>query len=167
MRALLPTHDSIQEFEKARHERLWDGMTLWVEGHRESAAGAAYLLGYFVEMALKCAYFWVLGLRISDSVTGQELQVARAKAKLLGVTTPAESYHSVRFWADLLRTHRRAANDPLAPTLEQRLVAEADIVYDRWWVEMRYKANRTTAPGLERLLEAAEWFDRAYSELYT
>jgi hypothetical protein len=167
MRALLPTHDSIQEFEKARHERLWDGVTLWVEGHQESAAGAVYLLGYSVEMVLKCAYFRVLGLRVSDLITSHELRSARAKAKLLGITTDAESYHSVQFWCDLLRTHRRAANDPLPPGVEQRLVAETAVVYDRWWVEMRYKANRATPPVLGRLLEAAEWFDRAYPELYT
>lgn len=80
MRASLPTHDSIQEFQGARHDRMWDGMTLWLEGHTDSAAGAVYLLGYCVEMALKCAYFRVLGLQISDPITALELRAAQAKA---------------------------------------------------------------------------------------
>lgn len=166
MRVLLPQHDSIQEYELARHDRLWDGLTLWSEGHSSGAAGAAYLLGYSVEMALKCAYYRVVGLRVGDPITRQELRAAEAKARILGITTSPEGYHSVQFWCDLLREHRRAGRAPLSAAIEQRLVAETRIVYDRWWVEMRYKANYTLPVELERLQQAADWFDRAYPELY-
>lgn len=166
MRNFYPLSDSIQEFEQARQDRLWDGLTLWSDGHPNSPSGAVYLLGYSVEMALKCAYFRFLGLRISDPITKAELSTARAKAKLLGVVVDAESFHSVLFWCDLLRAERLAANKPLPLHVDQRLVSEAKIVYDRWWVEMRYKAGRTTSAVLENLIAAAEWFDRNYQQLH-
>jgi hypothetical protein len=166
MRTLLPLNDSIQEFEQARHDRLWDGLTLWIQGDGSNSAGSVYLLGYAVEMALKCAYFRLVGLRVSDPIARGELRTAEARARVLGVATPPESFHSVRFWCDLLRAHRSATRNPLATPLEQRLVAETGIVHDRWWVDMRYKANHTRPAELERLQEAATWFDRVYPDLY-
>jgi len=124
MRASLPTHDSIQEFEGARHDRMWDGMTLWLEGHTDSAAGAVYLLGYCVEVALKCAYFRVLGLQISDPITALELRAAQAKAVAYGITARTEAYHSVQFWCDLLREQRRAIGLPFESIFEQQLIDE-------------------------------------------
>lgn len=167
MRALLPQHDSIQEFEQARHDRLYDGLTLWSEGHDHSPAGAVYLLGYTVEMALKCAYFRVLKLPISDPITGSELKTARGKAAVFGITAPPESYHSVRFWCELLREQRRSDNMPLEASLDQELVAETAAVYDRWSVEMRYKASYTALGTLSRVLQAAEWFELNYVRLYS
>ncbi len=117
-------------------------------------------------MALKCAYFRLAGLRVFDPIALRELRTAEARATVLGVTTARESFHSVRFWCDLLRTHRRDAQTPLAAALEQRLVAETEIVYHRWWVDMRYKANPTLPAELERLQEAATWFDLVYPDLY-
>ncbi len=165
MRNLLPQYDSIQEFEEARQDRLWDGLTLWSEGHGNSAAGATYLLGYSVEMALKCAYFRVLGLRISDPVTA-ELKQAPTMAKQIGVKEAPESLHNVLFWCELLRAKRRLQQRPFDGPFERRLVAETRIVYDHWWVEMRYKAGRTTPTMLENLLSAVEWFDRNYPQLH-
>jgi len=164
MRASLPTHDSIQEFEGARHDRLWDGMTLW--GYRDGAAGAAYMLGYSVEMALKCAYFRLAGLRVFDPIARPELRSAEARARVLGLATQTESFHSVQFWCDLLCKHRHDLLSPLDPTLEQRLVTETGIVYDRWWVDMRYKAEKLSRNELEHLAAAADWFDRNYPDLY-
>lgn len=167
MRAHLPSYDSIQEFEQARHDRLWDGLTLWSDGHTNSPAGAVYLLGYSVEMMLKCAYFRVLGLGISDHIGNQELKTARAKAKMLGVVHDAESFHSVLFWCDLLCAQRVAVNKPLAPPFVHRLARETGIVYDHWSVEMRYKASRTTPMMLESLIATVEWFDLNYTLLHT
>jgi hypothetical protein len=164
MRALLTSYDSIQEFEQARHDRLWDGLTLWSEGHSNGPPGAVYLLGCSVEIALKCAYFRVLGLRISDPLD-TELRQAPTIAKFLGVVEAPESRHSVLFWSALLRAKRRQLQRPFDPQFELRLVAETRIVYDRWCVEMRYKANKTTPAMLEAIIAAAEWFDRNYTQL--
>ena len=134
MRALMPTFDCIQEYEQARSERLWDGMSLWSTSRDP---GAVYVPGYAAEITVKCAYFRFAGFSIVQPIGHSELKTACARAKTLGVTTPWEGFHSIRFWSDLLMAHRRAAARALDAATEASLHIAVNAINDRWWVEMR------------------------------
>lgn len=162
MRALMPTFDCIQEYEQARSDRLWDGMSLWATNRDP---GAVYMLGYTAEVAVKCAYFRISGFSIVQPIGKAELTTAAARAKTLGVTTPYEGFHSIRFWRDLLIEHRRADGRPLAAATEAHLILVANAIYDRWWIEMRYKRAYSSRTDLEQLVAAIDWIDKNYIAL--
>ncbi len=164
MRAQMPRFDCIQEYEQARSDRLWDGMSLW-SANRDP--GATYVLGYVAEITVKCAYFRLSGFTIVQTIGHAELGTAYARAQLLGVTTPREGYHSIRFWSDLLLEHRRAVARALAPAFEGGLRGAVNAVYDRWWIEMRYKRAYSSRMDLEQLAAAVDWIDQNYVALYT
>jgi hypothetical protein len=96
-----------------------------------------------------------------------ELNTAQARAHVLGVATRHEGFHSIRFWGDLLIEHRRAAARPLAAPTEASLRIAVDAVYDRWWIEMRYKRAYSSRMDLEQLAAAVDWIDNNYITLYT
>jgi hypothetical protein len=102
-----------------------------------------------------------------QSIGHAELNTAYARAQALGVTTPREAFHSIRFWSDLLIEHRRADARPLAPALEESLSGAVNAVYDRWWIEMRYKRAYSSRMDLEQLAVAVDWIDQNYVALYT
>ncbi|MBK8255828.1 MAG: hypothetical protein IPK82_24575 [Polyangiaceae bacterium] len=164
MRALMPAFDCIQEYEQARSERLWDGMSLWATNRDP---GAVYVLGYAAEIAVKCAYFRFSGFTIVQPIGHAELNTAQARAHVLHVTAPREGFHSIRFWGDLLIEHRRAAARPLPAATEASLKVAVDAVYDRWWIEMRYKRAYSSRTDLEQLAAAVDWIDNHYVALYT
>jgi hypothetical protein len=164
MRARMPTFDCIQEYDQARSDRLWDGASLWC---LDRDPGAVYVLGYAAEITVKCAYFRFSGFTVAQPIGHAELNTALARAHTLGVTTPREGYHSIRFWSDLLIEHRRAATRPLAPTTEASLRVAVDAVYDCWWIEMRYKRAYSSRADLVRLAVAVDWIDKHYVTLYT
>lgn len=165
MRATMPQFDTIQEYEQAKDDRFWDGAALDVCGHR---SGSVYTFGYSVEIALKSAYFRVIKHPIyKDIKRNPELIQAEVLAKKLGLATKVESFHSVLFWADLLRAHRRSVGNPFDPSFETALVHHVQVIYDCWWVDMRYKGTRHTTPlDVEAALAAADWFDKNYDQLW-
>lgn len=164
MRSLMPTFDCIQEFEQAKADRLWDGMSLWLASREP---GAVYVLGYAAEMAVKSAYFRLSGFTIVQPIGRHELNTARARASTLGVSAHWESFHSLRFWRDLLVAHRHAVARPLSSSVEASLRAAVDTIYDRWWIEMRYKRGYSTRTDLEQIAAAVDWIDKNYTTLYT
>lgn len=118
-------------------------------------------------MAVKCAYFRLSGFTIVQPIGRAELDTARARARALGVTTPWESFHSLRFWRDLLVEHRRALGRPLSSSLEASLSSAVDTIYDRWWIEMRYKRAYSSPMDVEHTAAAVDWIDKNYATLYT
>jgi hypothetical protein len=164
MRALMPTFDCLQEYEQAMSDRLWDGMSLW---SLSRDPGAIYVLGYAAEIIIKCAYFRFSGFTIVQNIGHAELNTAAARATTLGVTTHREGFLGIRFWSDLLIAQRRAAARPLTVTMETALRSNVDVVYDRWWIEMRYKRAYSSRMDLEQLAVAVDWIDKNYLTLYT
>jgi len=156
--------ETLQDFEMAREERLWDGVSLWCS---QRAQGGIYLLGYHAEMTLKSAYFRLTGLSIAKPIDRYVLQTALGKAKLLGVSTPHEGYHGLRFWCDLLVAERSARGIPLPSPLLNILTHQVDIISSRWSVEMRYRTPSTRPLDLESTVTAVDWLDRNFVLLYT
>lgn len=152
--------ETLQDYELARQERLWDGMSLWVSARSH---GGIYMLGYHAEMSLKLAYFRWQGLHIATVIDRARLDTAKAKGRLLGVTTPILGFHSLQFWRDLLKAERAAASKPLDPQLAADLHVHVDAIQTRWAVEMRYRAPASSAADLEMVAAAVDWLDRNHS----
>jgi hypothetical protein len=153
--------DTLQSFERARRERFWDGGALWVA---QRLHGSVYMLGYHAEMTLKCAYFRLLGVALTSQL---DIRTGALHAKkALGVKTPDENFHSVRFWRHAILALRNDKNSPLNAALEADLIAYVDAVYGRWRVEMRYQVAQTAAPDVEAVAGAVDWLDLHYRDLY-
>lgn len=166
MRVSMPPHDSIQEFEQAKDDRFWDGAALNLCNH---GSGSVYVFGYKVEIALKCAYFRFIKHPIYQSIEkNPDLLKAETRAKALKIpVAKSEAFHSVLFWCELLRAERADKGSAFALAFDAALVHQTRVIYDRWWVDMRYKSRRyTTALDMEAVLAAADWFDRNYDNLW-
>jgi len=164
MPARMPTFDCIQEYEQARLDRFWDGVSLWSTG-RET--GAVYMLGYTAEIAVKCAYFRVSGFTILQPIRRAELNTAEARAKTLGVTAKPDGFHNICFWRDLLIAHRRTNGRPLDTVSEKGLMDNTKAVSDRWSIEMRYKRGYLSTSDVEQVARAVDWIDKNYVVLYS
>jgi hypothetical protein len=81
---------TLSDFERARTERLWDGVSLWCDRRSQ---GGIYLVGYHAEITLKMAYFRWKGFLSHQVIDFPQMNLARANAKRLGIITPRESYH--------------------------------------------------------------------------
>ncbi len=58
--------DCIREFRLAARQRFDDALVLAASGRR---TGAIYLWGYTAEMTLKAAYFSLIGMAETDTIT--------------------------------------------------------------------------------------------------
>lgn len=111
-----------------------------------------YLLGYTAEMILKVAYFRFEGAGSADRVAPL-LETAKIKAKNLNVGMERENYHSLRFWTQLLLATRNHEDRNLPKRVAENLESHTTILYENWWVEMRYRrlaANYAEALEVKR-----------------
>lgn len=156
--------ETLQDFELARTERLWDATSLWCANRRD---GGIYLFGYHAEMSLKLAYFRLLGESLAYPIDAAVLRTAVAAAALLGVRTPHDGFHSLRFWRDAIIAQRRARGRALPPPLDIEFHAHVEVLAARWDVAMRYRAPTATSQDVESSAIAAEWIDRNCNLLWT
>jgi hypothetical protein len=160
--------DTILEYEAARAARLGEGRVLAMAATTQGAhtdAGAVYLLGYVAEAALKSAYLRVMGHGPVTPVGKQVLKTVQARLKAAGVIADPESFHGLEFWCEALVLARAQKAIAFSTQVETELRAKVALVYDLWWVEMRYKQPRTTAIERQEVLAAAAWFDAQYTTL--
>jgi hypothetical protein len=118
-------------------------------------------------MSLKSAYFRFRGHHAATPIDRNTLQTSAARARVLGVATPPESFHSLRFWRDLLVEERNRAARSLDPAVQAELHHHVEALYSRWTVHMRYQAPVTSMVDVELAAGAAEWIDRNHRTLYT
>jgi hypothetical protein len=156
--------ETLQDYELAREERMWDAVALW-STHR--IQGGIYLLGYHAEMTLKSAYFRSRGEPANFAIDRRVLNTTADRARLLGVRTPEESFHSPRFWRDVLLAERQVRGRPLNAQLDGALRHHVDVIYVRWAVDMRYRPSNVSVNDLELSISAVDWLDRNYVKLYS
>ena len=91
--------EMIQDLVPAARERFGDAQACLANG---SPTGSVYLAGYCVEMTLKHAALRAFGVRPHEFVWGA---LAPARARLTQWLGPVdhEAYHSLEFWALLVR----------------------------------------------------------------
>ncbi len=161
LRSRLDAHpETIRELELAAEQRYDEAQELW----RSNRNGAAiYLFGYVAEMILKCSYLRFSGERATSPVT---LAPARAVARRLRVDVPYEAYHSLRFWALLLREARRSRGRALPPDIDSRLVQRSRRLYQNWWVVMRYHQDRAAPLEVKTVFEDVTWLRDNYPALW-
>jgi hypothetical protein len=163
LRDRLPAHDTIAEFEAARFDRYHDGLILDARGRR---LGAMYLLGYFVEMTLKSAFFRLRGFCTDERITGTELKAAaKMAANDLRVSVHPEGYHGLQFWALAIIALRDHIGEPLPRDIALELNWRSQRMNSHWTSSMRYSRDITTPEDWTRLWEDAQWLDSQYDRL--
>ncbi len=156
------TPETVQGLVLAADERYWEGYELLLAGR---SFASIYLWGYVAEMLLKSAALRFDGAQPSELV-GPRLGPAKTKAKeLIGDIDP-ENYHSLVFWALLLRELRRRKNQAFHPSIGKELSNRAKRLYVHWRVNMRYRKLVIGADDAKKVLEDVDWFRRQSNQLW-
>ena len=124
-----------------------------------------YLQGYVAEMLLKNAYFRFTGAMPSDLIQPR-LGPALVRGRALIPNIRHESYHSLRFWALLLREERRARHRPLASVLDGPFVSRTRRLYLNWSVRMRYQHDQAQALEVASVYDDTLWLRDHYVALW-
>lgn len=155
LRDRLPRHETIAEFEAARFDRFHDALTLGAEGRR---LGAMYLLGYFVEMTLKSAFFRLLGFRADEPIAAKDLKTAAGLARHdLQVDVDPEQYHGLVFWVQAIIALRDHFGDPVPYDVLRELAWRSQRMSAYWRPSMRYSRDVTVPNDWRGLLADAHW----------
>lgn len=85
--------EPLQQLERAKAERLWDGLTLAMDPESRNT-GATYLMGYALELSPKCAYDRALGLQRTDDTT-LERNKLNQRCLTLGVARAGRTFHDL------------------------------------------------------------------------
>jgi hypothetical protein len=153
--------EMVQDLVPAGRERLGDAQAVLTGG---SATGSVYLAGFCVEMILKHAALRTEGLQPYESVRAS---LAPARGRLLQWLGPVdhESYHSLEFWALLLReTFRHRRGD--VPAHIAQAVRRASQLHQGWAVALRYHSAMVSVADAQEFLRAAGWFGARAHELW-
>lgn len=161
-RRLETVPETVQEFDFASVQKYREGTVLMTAGH---LGGGIYLLGYSAEMLLKNAYLRYTGASAVDRVQPR-LAPALAAGRLYIPVVSHESYHSLRFWALLLREVRRRQRRPLAPLIDASFTARTRRLYQTAWVGMRYRQDLATVQEAQNAQSDVAWLHRHYAELW-
>lgn len=151
--------ESVQEMELAAGQRFAEAQVLLAEGRW---AAAIYLAGYSAEMLLKCAFCYSRGASPAALVQ-PFFGPARHLLRRRGASAiDHESYHSLLFWCASLRAARNYHSKPLDPLIENRLCQCTRRLYQQWWVEMRYRQDRSDANSANRVFADITWLRENY-----
>lgn len=161
-RCLETVPETVQEFDLASVQRYREGTVLIAAGH---PGAGIYLLGYSAEMLLKNAYFRFTGASVVDRVQPR-LAPALAAGRLYIPAIPHESYHSLQFWALLLREVRRRQRRPLPALVDASFTARTRRLHQTAWIGMRYRRDQATAREAQSAQSDAAWLHRHYAELW-
>lgn len=154
--------ETVQEFDLAAAQKYQEGAALITGGY--NGAGI-YLLGYSAEMTLKNAYFRYTGASWADRV-GPRLGLALAAGRILVPLVPHEGYHSLRFWALLLRETRRFQRRPLPPLLDAQFMSRTRRMHQNCWIGARYRRDQATSREAATFQDDVAWLQRNYSALW-
>lgn len=153
--------ETLQLLERTLIHRYHSAKDLFSQGDYDMTV---YLLGYVAEMVLKTAYFRFRRESITRDVKDM-ISFARRNGRSYIAGIADESYHSVLFWAELLRVERQATNRSLPSITDTYLATFSRTVYLNWWIEMRYHPNRVTRFDALEMLEATSWLFDNRAEL--
>ncbi len=154
--------ETLFSFERAASARYLEGRELMSGGYR---GAGMYLMGYSAEMLLKSAYFRFSGAQPTDRIAAL-LGPAQQTAQRLIPGIPRETYHSLRFWALLLRAKRRQQNNPLPLVVDAPFVSRTRRLYQNWWIGMRYQPDATQPREALILLDDMDWLRANYGKLW-
>ena len=163
LRDRLLEHDNLSGLELARYERFADSRVLARGGRR---LGAIYLLGYFVEITLKVAFFRSLGFSTEEPITIRDLKTVAALARNdLSVSEGPEGFHSFVFWAQALVELCRHCDRPLPRELSLELAWRCQRMSTFWSPSLRYSRDVTQQDDWQTFLADADWIDGISDEI--
>lgn len=164
LRRLLQTEPEIlSHLDLAADARLSEARQLAVSGEPHASV---YLAGYSAEMTLKLAALRVQGTRPYHLVKPRLAPLA-SQAKLLIGDVDHEGYHSVKFWALLLRELRRSKGLTMDASLAREVVARSLRIYENWDVSMRYRPRLVSVADAKKVLEDVGWLRNQSSKLWS
>lgn len=163
LRGRVPVEATLTEFECARIDRFEDARAL---GRSDRRLGACYLMGYFVEISLKSAYFRLRGWRADEPIRPKDLHEAAAFARTaLQVQQPLEGHHGLLFWFDAV-VRLRVKSGPETPAgLLQQFSWRIQRLSNTWSTSLRYSRDVTTPSDWAEILLDAEWVRANYDTL--
>jgi hypothetical protein len=166
---------TLEEFELSAPEKREAGLLLLDDLAQRFLASGTYLLGYVAEVRLKCAYFRFkegasLQAKIYE-VDSTKLRAAKQEASrlaaLVNVTAPdAGSYHSLQFWAFLLRESRIDQGKAWESSFDQEFRACTDRLHNNWNVAMRYFPDTSLTLDSSAVQDDVLWLDTNYKILW-
>lgn len=155
-------NETLQGFELAAEERYMDALELVSRGN---ATGGVYVAGYVAEMLLKNAVFRFDGARPSDEIAPR-LGPVRKWAKMFLPLIDHDSYHSIWFWALVLRKKRRNAGKLLPEDMDGELVRRARRIHQGWSVALRYHGFVVGMDDARRIIADVSWLRSRSSILW-
>jgi hypothetical protein len=145
--------ETIEGFVLAAEQRHLEGLELTL-ARRYGAA--VYLMGYAAEMLLKAACFRFDGAGPRDPVSPL-LAPARSWQRRYFPTIDPESYHSLKFWCNLLLHKRGLRRCPLSRGVRSRFARCVNRMYTVWWIEMRYRPDQAGLEEAQIMYNEVEW----------
>ena len=170
-----PRDATIEEFELSAPEKREAGLLLLDDLAQRFLASGTYLLGYVAEVRLKCAYFRFKegvflqagGYEVDRAKLNAAKQEAARLAALVNVTAPNfGSYHSLQFWAFLLRESRSDQGKSWESSFDQKFRACTDRLHNNWNVAMRYFPDTSLTLDSSAVQDDVLWLDTNYKILW-
>ena len=168
---------TLEDFESSAFNRYEAGLELITHPTSDYRSAGVYLMGYVAEMLLKSAYF-----RFKDNppvpsghvVDAAKRTAARAEAGrlsgLLGLPAVVEhdGYHSIEFWAFLVREYRRDQSHAWAdPAFDLNFRSCVDRLHNNWRVSMRYYSDSSLTLDAISVAEDGTWLVTNYTSLWS
>ena len=164
---LQPLVETVAEMEAAADGRYEEGKKLVQEGYFHAGI---YLLGYAAEIWLKTALCRVDAALMPTDTVDAHVGPARYRwQRLFGGRPP--SGHDLLFLALALEDERRLAAKPqldaVSPVLSRIFNAIIGLLYDHWFVEMRYRRQDASAEEAQKVVDSVEWLKNNYLFLWS
>ena len=161
-RRLEKVPETVQEFDLAAAQKYREGTALIAAGY---PGAGIYLLSYSAEMLLKNAYFRYTGASAVDRIQPR-LALALVAGRVYNPAIPHEGYHSLQFWALLLREVRRRQRRPLPPLVDASFTARTRRLHQTAWIGMRYRHDQATLREAQSAQSDAAWLQSHYTTLW-
>lgn len=145
--------ESIDQYELAAAERLYDGLAIALDPGRSESRGSVYLFGYVIEMVLKAAFFRVVGSHAADPSDSALIAREIGRRRLQGA-----EFHNLALLHEALVSARRSRRPVLENSVAAELRRRIERCESRWDVDMRYDGSRTTDVVVAEMLDDASWF---------
>ena len=152
--------ESIAGFEAAAENMYEASFNLMASA--QSGQGV-YLMGYVAEMLLKSAYFRLRGFAAQQVITMTDLRDAVQRHHL---TLPAEKYHDLELWAQLI-IRERVLNGLSNSGMEGDLQTTTTRLNTNWSVKMRYyPLQGVVKQDLEDVLDDVVWIKSNHNDFW-
>jgi hypothetical protein len=153
--------DTVRKLEAAVPWRLEEAEILKEAGRR---LAAIYMYGYAVEMLVGAAYFRLIEYGLDTDITSQARRLAEKQARQEKLMSSEP--HDLSGWAKLLIVTRQRRSTGFSQSLAMQLRFQADVVYDRWRPNLRYRTLVPTLNDVSAVRHAALWFQDQYGKLW-